>query len=111
MTTVAYGIGRRTLYAAREPRKRVSDAPKQPRIHIGMEVVIEVPCDFRGCRGTGWFRHGADSRYHGVIEQKRGDRYLVVTRLYGSFWAGREHMYRRDHNGRTWTTPLLVEAS
>jgi hypothetical protein len=74
-----------------------------------MWVLIKVPCSFRGCRGTSWFRHGHDSTYHGVIEQKRGDRYLVVTRLYGSFWAGREHMYTRDHNGITWTTPLLVE--
>ena len=106
MTTVTHGIGRRTLYAAREPRKRVSDAPKQPRIHIGMWVLIQVPCGFRGC--ASW-RHGHYGRYHGVIEQKRADRYLVVTRLYGSFWAGREHMYTRDHNGITWTTPLLVE--
>lgn len=96
--------------ARREPRKRPSDAPRQPHIRIGMDVVIRVPCGFDGCRRmrTCW-RHGQDSHYYGVIEQKRGDRYLVVTRIYGSFWAGREHMYNRDHNGRTWTTPLLVE--
>lgn len=90
----------------REPRKRPSDAPRQPRIHIGMWVLIKVPCEFRNC--APW-RHGYDSSYVGVIEQKRGDKYLVVTRLYGSFWAGREHMYTRDHNGITWTTPLLVK--
>jgi hypothetical protein len=71
-----------------------------------MDVRIVIPCELRDCRG---WRHGQDLSYHGVIEQKRGDRYLVVTRIYGSFWAGREHMYVRDHNGRTWTTPLLIE--
>lgn len=108
MTTGARNIGLR-MPGVREPRKRPSDAPRQPHIRIGMEVVINVPCGFRGCRGTSSLRHGQDSRYHGVIESKRGDQYLVVTRLYGSFWAKREHMYIRDHNGRTWTTPLLVQ--
>lgn len=95
--------------ARREPRKRRSDAPRQPRIWIGMDVCIVIPCELRACGERSSWRHGQDLSYHGVIEQKRGDRYLVVTRIYGSFWAGREHMYVRDHNGRTWTTPLLIE--
>ena len=94
---------------SREPRKRVSDAPRQPRISVGMTVGILVPCSFRGCGARSSWRHGRDDFYIGVIEQKRGDRYLVVTRLYGSFWAGREHMYTRGHDGRTWDIPLLVE--
>lgn len=92
----------------REPRKRPSEAPRQPRIHIGMWVLIKVPCEFSGCRrGLSWYQ-GQDSRYFGVIEQKRGDSYLVATRLYGGFWVKREQMYTRDHNGITWTTPLFV---
>lgn len=93
--------------AHRERRKRPSDAPRQPRIWVGMEVRILVPCELRHCMG---WRHGQDLSYLGVVEQKRGKQYLVVTRIYGSFWVLREHMYSRDHNGRTWTTPLLVEA-
>ena len=73
---------------------------------MGMQVRIVVPCSLRNC--SGW-RHGQDLNYKGVVEQKRGDKYLVVTRIDGSFWAGREHMYARDHNGRTWTTPLLIK--
>lgn len=107
MTTSALSIGRRTPAPGREPRKRPSDAPRQPRIWVGMEVRILVPCELRHCMG---WRHGQDLSYLGVVEQKRGKQYLVVTRIYGSFWVLREHMYSRDHNGRTWTTPLLVEA-
>lgn len=105
MTTSVTGITRRT-FPRREPRKTVSDAPRQPHIKLGLQVLIVVPCDVRGCRS---WRHGQDSRYVGVIEGKRGDSYLVVTWLYGSFWAKREHMYVRDHNGKTFTTPLLVK--
>lgn len=72
-----------------------------------MQVLVEVPCDFGGhCRR---WHHGQDSCYVGTVEQRRGKRYLVVTRIYGSFWVLREHMYSRDHNGRTFTTPLLVK--
>lgn len=105
MTTNVLSIGLR-IPRGREPRKRRSDAPKQPRIWVGMEVRILVPCELRDCQG---WRHGQDLSYRGVVESKRGKRYLVVTRLYGSFWVLREHMYTRDHNGRTWTTPLLVK--
>lgn len=112
MTTVAAGIGTiRSRPSPREPRKKPSEAPRQPHISIGMQVLIRVPCDFRGCKGGNWLRHGYDSSYLGVIEQKRGDFWLVVTRLYGDFWVQRKHMYVRDRNGITWTTPLLVEAA
>lgn len=109
MITAARSIRTIRRPSPREPRKRPSQI-RQPPIRIGMEVVIEVSCELRGCGQRSSWRHGQDLFYHGVIEQKRGDRYLVVTRLYGSFWAGREHMFARDPNGRTWTTPLLVEA-
>lgn len=59
-------------------------------------------------RPRGW-RCAEPRRYRGTVEAKRGSRYLVVTRLYGSYWVTRDRMYGRDHNGRTWTTPLWVE--
>lgn len=108
MTTSVLSIGLR-IPGGREPRKRRSDAPKQPRIWVGMEVRVLVPCELRGCGERSSWRHGQDLSYVGVVEQKRGKQYLVVTRIYGSFWVLREHMYARDHNGRTWTTPLLVK--
>ena len=108
MTTGARSIWAIRRPSRREPRKRHSEAPRQPHIRVGMQVLIKVPCDIRGCRG---WRHGRDSCYVGVIEQKRGVQYLVETRVDGGFWVERKHMYVRDHNGITWTTPLLVEAS
>jgi hypothetical protein len=110
MTISVRNIGRRTPPRGREPRSRPSDAPKQPRIYIGMEVVIRVPCSFRGCGSKYSLRHGSDDFYSGVVEQKRGSEYLVVTRLYGSFWTMRKYMYEVVTRGRGGTRPLLVEA-
>ena len=107
MTTDARNIWAIRKPSRREPRKRRSDAPRQPHIHIGMWVRVVHSCGVSGCQ-----KHAYQQRYlrHGPIVAKRGNRWLVETEFnLGKYWATRDEMYTRDLDGRYWDVPLLVE--
>jgi len=96
------------LYPRREPRKRRSDAPRQPHISLGMWVRVERSCGFSGCSKVTHQFH--KWMYLGPIVAKRGNRYLVECTIgMGKHWATRDQMFVKDLTGRYWNVPLQVD--
>jgi len=94
----------RKLPSRREARKRRSDAPRQPRIVLGMEVAVirhEWVHDFRAHQM--WCATYWDI---GHIMLIRGKDYLVQTRYSYTRWATRDMLYVRGHDRRYFNVSL-----
>jgi len=105
MTTDAGSIRAiRKQPSRREPRKRRSDAPRLPRITLGMEVAVqrnEWVHDFH--RHEMWC---ATFWEIGRIMSIRGKDYLVQTRYSYTRWATRNMLYVRGHDRRYFNVSL-----